>query len=242
MLEVTNVAAGYGKFEILHGVSLQAKQNEITCIIGPNGSGKSTLLKTIMGLIKPSSGKITLDDKEVTGFKPPEVLATGIQYIPQGRTTFRRMTVQDNLEMGAYTIKNRSEIKERLEEVFSVTPILRERRNQLAGSLSGGEQTMLCVGRALMLRPRVIMFDEPSLGLAPIVVDAVYQKIADLRRKGKIVIIVEQNVRKALTIADFVYVLDLGQNRFKGKPEEIEKDKKLVQLYLGLCADRDGRA
>lgn len=231
-LEVRNIVSGYGKLEVLHGVSLRVKKNEITCVIGPNGCGKSTLLKTIAGLIRPKQGSIVFDGEDITGVKPHKVLRKGICTIPQGRTVFPYMTILENLQMGAYTIKD-SEINRRLEEVFTLFSVLEERKKQLAGTLSGGEQTMLCIARALMLHPKIILADEPSLGLAPKFIEQAYQKLQEINSAGTGFVIVEQNVRRALSVSDYVYILDLGRNRFEGTRETILGQDELVKLYLG---------
>lgn len=235
MLYVDNIVSGYGKLEVLHGVSVHVKQKEIRCIIGPNGSGKSTLFKTIMGLVKAKKGKVILEGEDITNLRPDIILSKGVSMIPQGRIIFPRMSVLENLKMGAYSIRqNRDLVEDRLEEVFEIFPRLKEKRKQLASTLSGGEQMMLCIGRSLMLRPKVLLIDEPSLGLEPKIVEQVYQLIKDINRsQGIPIMIVEQNVRKALSVADYVYVLDLGKNKFEGPPDVFLKSDKLVKLYLG---------
>jgi branched-chain amino acid transport system ATP-binding protein len=233
MLDVKDVSSGYGDIEILHNISISTRQDEITGIIGPNGSGKSTLLKTIGGVLKLKKGQVIFNEENIGGLKPHEIMKKGIAILPQGRRIFPYMTVLENLEMGGYVVKDREVIKDRIEEVYKHFPLLKERRNHLAYSLSGGQQSMLCIGRALVLRPKIILMDEPSLGLSPRLVAEVYDHILSVSKSGTGLVIVEQNVRKCLSVADKVYVLDLGRNKFKGTPDEIQNNRELLGIYLG---------
>jgi len=233
ILEVNDVVSGYGRLEILHGVSVSVPETKTVALIGPNGAGKSTLLKTIFGYIKPKRGSITFNGEDITGLKPNKILRKGITYVPQGRSVFPYMTVLENLRMGAYINKDSSQFKEALNEVIRMFPILKERKNQMAGTLSGGEQRMLELGRALMLRPKLILLDEPSLGLAPKLVDDTYRTINEIGDMGVTLLIVEQNVRKVLIVADYAYVLDLGKKAFEGTSEHLLSSDRLKSLYLG---------
>jgi branched-chain amino acid transport system ATP-binding protein len=225
--------AGYGGIPILHGISLQARQGEIVAVIGPNGAGKSTALKAMIGLLPPSRGRVTLRGQEITGMPPPEVMRRGAVYVPQGRIVFPQMTVLENLEMGAFLERHAARIRERLERVYQLFPILEQRRRQLAGSLSGGEQQMLAIGRALMIDPQLILIDEPSLGLSPKFVDLVFDKIIEMGRLGLTLLVVEQNAALALEVADRGYVLELGRNRYEGTGRELLANPEVRELYLG---------
>jgi branched-chain amino acid transport system ATP-binding protein len=225
--------AGYGGIPILHGISLQARQGEIVAVIGPNGAGKSTALKAMIGLLPPSRGRVTLRGQEITGMPPPEVMRRGAVYVPQGRIVFPQMTVLENLEMGAFLERHAARIRERLERIYQLFPILEQRRRQLAGSLSGGEQQMLAIGRALMIDPQLILIDEPSLGLSPKFVDLVFDKIIEMGRLGLTLLVVEQNAALALEVADRGYVLELGRNRYEGTGRELLANPEVRELYLG---------
>ena len=233
MLEVRNITAGYGELEVVHDFSMQLNDGEIACMIGPNGSGKSTILKSIVGIVKPRKGAILLDGKDLSGLEPCETLRSGICLSPQGMTAFSMMTVLENLLMGAYIVKDGNAIRERLEEAYNSFPVLGQRRGDTADKLSGGEQVMLCIARALMSHPKVILLDEPSLGLAPKVSDYLYARISEISRNGSSMIIVEQNVRKALSVAHLAYVIRSGRKRFEGKPEELSSDDRLKELFWG---------
>jgi ABC-type branched-subunit amino acid transport system ATPase component len=233
LLEVDSIHSGYGKMEILHGVSLTVKEGEIVSIIGPNGAGKSTALKTIIGFLRPTRGRVLFNGSEITGTKTEQILRKGLAYVPQGRIVFPWMTALENLEMGAFTEKDKGKISERIERVFSLFPILRERQHQKAGTMSGGEQQMLSVGRALMVGPRVLMLDEPSLGLSPKFVDIVFDKILEMRETGMTLVLVEQNAARALEISDRGYVLELGQNRFQGTGQGLLANEEVRRMYLG---------
>ena len=232
-LEVRHVTAGYGEIEILHDVNLSVKESEIVCIIGPNGSGKSTLLKTICGLIKPKEGDILVDGEPITGCRPHEVIKKGITYIAQYGSIFREMTVLENLEMGGYTIKDKEILKERIKKVFEMFPVLKVKKNMVANLLSGGEQRMLEIGRALILEPKYMLIDEPSIGLAPKFIEEIFNKIIEVNKNGVALILVEQNAHKALSISHRGFVLDGGKIRYKGEAKALLTNPKIKKLYLG---------
>jgi ABC-type branched-subunit amino acid transport system ATPase component len=233
LLKADGIHAGYGKLEILHGVSLEVRPQELVSVIGPNGAGKSTGFKTIVGLLRPTSGRILFDGKEITGLPPYEVLRLGLAYVPQGRIVFPQMTVLENLEMGAYIESDPARVKEALERVYALFPILAERRHQKAGTMSGGEQQMVAIGRALMTTPKLILLDEPSLGLSPKFVTQIFDKLLEMKRAGYTLMVVEQNAAKALSVADRGYVLELGRNRFEGTGQALLNNPEVKRLYLG---------
>ena len=233
LLELRAVEAGYGSIQILHGVSLHVNAGEVVAVIGPNGAGKSTAFKVIMGFITYLRGEIAFDGRSLIGQRPDKILALGLGYVPQGRVVFSQMTVRENLEMGAYLERDKGAIKASMERVFSLFPRLGERRRQAAGSLSGGEQQMLAMGRALMMQPKMLMLDEPSLGLSPRLVDEVFDKTVEMARGGLTVMLVEQNAARALEIADRGYVLELGRNRFEGAGRDLLANPDVRRLYLG---------
>ena len=233
LLKADGIRAGYGKLEILHGVSLEVRPREIVSVIGPNGAGKSTAFKTIVGLLHPRSGRVLFDGKDITGLPPYEVLRLGLAYVPQGRIVFPQMTVLENLEMGAYIETDPARVKEALARVYGLFPVLEERKRQVAGSLSGGEQQMVALGRALMTTPKLILLDEPSLGLSPKLVTLIFEKLQEMQQAGYTMMVVEQNAAKALSVADRGYVLELGQNRFEGTGQTLLNDPDVKRLYLG---------
>ena len=233
LLEVRKIDAAYGKVQILHGASLAIAPGEVVSIIGPNGAGKSTVLKAVMGFLRPSSGEILFDGGAITGLRPDEIVRRGIGYVPQGRIVFRDMSVAENLEMGAFTVADKSRIRPLMERVFTIFPRLGERQKQLAGTMSGGEQQMLAMGRVLMSEPRLVLMDEPSLGLAPRFVELVFDKIVELKAAGMTLLLVEQNAVKSLAVSDRGYVLELGRNRFTGPGRALLADDRVRRLYLG---------
>jgi ABC-type branched-subunit amino acid transport system ATPase component len=233
LLALQDVSAGYGSIQILHGVSLAVGRGEVVSVIGPNGAGKSTTFKVIMGFINHLGGRITFDGHDLVGQRPDRILAFGLGYVPQGRVVFAQMTVRENLEMGAYLERDKAKIKASMEHVCSLFPRLGERMRQLAGSMSGGEQQMLAMGRALMMRPRMMMLDEPSLGLSPRFVDEVFDRIVELARAGLTMMLVEQNAARALEISDRAYVLELGRNRYEGTGRELLANPDVRRMYLG---------
>jgi branched-chain amino acid transport system ATP-binding protein len=233
LLELRDVAAGYGPIQILHGVSLRVDRQEIVAIIGPNGAGKSTTFKVIMGLVTHLGGEVIYDGRSLVGQPPDRILGFGLAYVPQGRVVFTQMTVRENLEMGAYLERDRGTIEASMERVFSLFPRLAERRKQLAGSMSGGEQQMLAMARGLMMRPKMMMLDEPSLGLSPRLVDEVFDKTVEMAKDGLTVMLVEQNAARALEIAHRGYVLELGRNRYEGTGHELLDNAEVRTMYLG---------
>lgn len=234
LLELDSVAAGYGAGpNILNDVSLTIEAGKTHCIIGPNGAGKSTLLKVIAGLLTPRAGSVVFKGERLNGLRPDQILTKGLCFVPQDRSLFPDMTVRENLVMGAYIEPDRAEVSRRMERVFEMFPILRERKSQRAGTLSGGQQQMLAMGRAMMLKPELLMLDEPSLGLAPLITQNIFDTINRFRDLGMTIILVEQNARKGLESADWGYVLDLGTNRFEGPAGDILSDSRIQELYLG---------
>jgi ABC-type branched-subunit amino acid transport system ATPase component len=233
LLTVQEIHAGYGHLPILQGVSLAVWPGEVVSIIGPNGAGKSTAFKVIVGLLHPERGEIVFNGARITGLRPDQVLRRGLSYVPQGRLVFPQMTVLENLEMGAYIEPDPGRIAEGLQRVYRLFPVLRERARQKAGTLSGGEQQMLAIGRALMTQPRLLLLDEPSLGLSPKFLGLIFEKIAELKASGMTMMIVEQNAVKALAVADRAYVLELGRNRLEGPGPALLADPEVKRLYLG---------
>jgi ABC-type branched-subunit amino acid transport system ATPase component len=233
LLELRDVSAAYGPIQILHGVSLHVNPREIVSVIGPNGAGKSTTFKVIMGLIDHLGGDVIYQGRNLVGERPDRILGYGLAYVPQGRVVFTEMTVRENLEMGAYLERDRAKITAALERVFALFPRLAERRRQVAGSMSGGEQQMLAMARGLMMRPTMMMLDEPSLGLSPRLVDEVFDKIVAMSADGLTVMLVEQNAARALEISHRGYVLELGRNRHTGTGRALLDDDDVRQMYLG---------
>jgi ABC-type branched-subunit amino acid transport system ATPase component len=233
LLVAQGLTGGYGKLDILHDVSLTVNVGEIVSIIGPNGAGKSTAFKTIVGFLRPRQGTVSFNGKDITGLRPDLVLRRGLAYVPQGRIVFPEMTVLENLEMGAYIERERARVAAALERVYALFPILHERRAQRAGTMSGGEQQMVAIARALMTSPQVILLDEPSLGLSPKFVTLIFDKLLEMKRAGFTLTVVEQNATRALGIADRAYVLELGRNRFEGPGQRLLTDPEVKRLYLG---------
>ena len=234
LLEVDNIHSYYGNIHALKGISLTVHQGEIVTLIGANGAGKSTTLKTISGLINPRQGGITFAGKSIAGTPAHDVTGLGLVQVPEGRRVFSQMTVQENLEIGAFLRNDNAEIKVDMEKIFALFPRLRERRRQVAGTLSGGEQQMLAMGRAMMSRPRLLLMDEPSMGLAPVLVDTIFDTIQSLNKEGTTILVVEQNARKALQVADRGYVLQTGTITISGSAKELLNDPRVVEAYLGL--------
>ena len=233
LLEVDGIHAGYGKMEILKGVSLRVEAGQVVSIIGPNGAGKSTVFKALFGLLPVRQGRVRFSGEEITNQPPAALLRRGLAYVPQGRNVFPLMTVEENLLLGAYTRLRSEDLAPEVERVYEVFPPLRDARGKRAADLSGGQQQMLEMGRALLLRPRLMLLDEPTLGLAPLVFKEIFRIIEDLRRRGQTILMVEQNAAKALEISDYAYVLELGLNRFEGSGEAIRTDERIRRLYLG---------
>jgi len=233
LLRAESLTAGYGKMPILHGVTLEVRQGEMVSVIGPNGAGKSTAFKTIVGFLRPSDGRVVFDGQDITGLRSDQVLHRGLAYVPQGRIVFPQMTVLENLEMGAYIERDGRRIREALERVYALFPILAARRRQRAGTMSGGEQQMVAIGRALMTTPKLVLLDEPSLGLAPKFVSIIFERLTEMKRAGYTLMVVEQNAARALAVADRGYVLELGKNRFEGTGDALLADPEVKRLYLG---------
>jgi branched-chain amino acid transport system ATP-binding protein len=235
LLNMKGLRSGYGKIEVLHDVALDIAQGQIVTLIGANGAGKTTLLKTISGLLRPGAGSITFEGKSIVRRPPHKIVELGISHVPEGRAILKRMTVIDNLRMGAY-VRNDSEVAEDIEAALSRFPVLSERRLQIAGTLSGGEQQMLAIGRALVARPRLLLFDEPSLGLAPKIVSQIFLTLRELKNEGKTILLVEQNARQALRVADHGYVLERGRIVYSGSGEELLNMPEVQRTYLGQSA------
>jgi branched-chain amino acid transport system ATP-binding protein len=233
MLELYDVHTYYGNIHALKGISLNVDKGEIVTLIGSNGAGKTTTLRTIQGLIRPRHGSIKLEGEELTKLAPHIITERGVSQSPEGRLIFPRMTVMENLEMGAFSRKDRDGIQRDLERVFATFPRLKERVKQRGGTLSGGEQQMLAIGRALMANPRVLLLDEPSMGLAPILVEQIFQIIGELNKQGTTILLVEQNARMALSIAHRGYVLQTGEIRLQGDAAKLSDDEEVRKTYLG---------
>lgn len=234
LLELENVHAYYGYIHALKGISLRVEKGEIVTLIGANGAGKTTTLRTITGLMRPRHGHVRLEGEDLTKYKPHEIVYRGMTMVPEGRRVFARMTVQENLEMGAYTRANKQEIQESLEYVFGLFPRLKERRHQVAGTLSGGEQQMLATARALMTRPRILLMDEPSMGLAPVLVETIFDTIQQINKQGTTVLLVEQNALMALSIAHRGYVLQTGEIVLHDTAENLRQNPMVQKAYLGM--------
>jgi len=232
MLKVDNLHVHYGAIHAIKGVSFNVDEGEIVTLIGSNGAGKTTILKTISQLLKQTEGSISFLGKNVNTYEPHELVHIGISHVPEGRHMFPELTVLENLEMGAYSRKDKKEIKEDFVNVFTRFPRLEERKHQLAGTLSGGEQQMLAMGRALMSRPKILLLDEPSMGLAPILVDEIFKIIADINKTGTTILLVEQNANRALQVSDKGYVLETGKIIASGKSDDLLKDPKVIEAYL----------
>jgi len=234
LLEVNNVFTYYGNICALKGISLQVEPGEIVCMIGSNGAGKTTTLKTICGLLKPQSGSVVFEGKDITHLPPHEVVRQGIAMVPEGRQVFSRLTVLENIEMGAYIRNDKAAIKQDIEQVFVLFPRLAERRRQLSGTLSGGEQQMLAIARALMAKPRLLLLDEPSMGLAPILLENIFEKVLEINKIGTTVLLVEQNTLLALSVAQRGYVLQTGEICLQDSAENLKKNDMVRKAYLGM--------
>lgn len=232
VLKVQGLWAGYTEeLHILQDVNIQVKSNQIVSIIGPNGAGKSTLLKAIFGMLKPKKGQVLLNNEEITGMKPNRVARKGVSYVPQVNNVFPSLTIQENLEMGAFT--RTDDFSGRMDEIYSLFPVLKEKRKQKAGQLSGGQRQMVAMGRALMLNPVLLLLDEPSAGLAPLLVATIFEKIGQINQTGVAIAIVEQNAREALKMSDYGYVLAMGKNVLDGSGEFLLNNEEVAKLYLG---------
>ncbi|HHN93835.1 MAG TPA: ABC transporter ATP-binding protein [Anaerolineae bacterium] len=234
MLELENVHAYYGYIHALQGISMTVEKGEIVALIGANGAGKTTTLRTISGLLKPRQGRVLLDGEDLAKYKAHEIVYKGVAMVPEGRGIFAKLTVAENLDMGAYSRNDKKGIAEDLERVFTLFPRLKERRNQVAGTLSGGEQQMLATARALMARPRLLLMDEPSMGLAPVLVEAVFDTIQEINKEGTTILLVEQNALMALQIADRGYVLQTGEIVLSDTAEGLRQNPMVQKAYLGI--------
>jgi len=234
MLEVINIHTFYGNIHALKGVSLTVEKGEIVTLIGGNGAGKTTTLRGISGILKPLEGTIKFEGEDIAPFKPHKLVAKGISMVPEGRGVFSRLTVAENLDMGAYVRSDKAGIKEDLDRVFTLLPRLKERRSQVAGTLSGGEQQMLATGRALMARPRLLLMDEPSMGLAPVLVESIFEKIVEINKEGMTILLVEQNALMALSIANRGYVMQTGEIVLHDKASNLQSNQMVQKAYLGM--------
>lgn len=232
-LEIKNLKVNYGAIEALKGIDIQVKEGSVVALLGANGAGKTTTLRTISGLISPAGGSILFFNKEIAHLEAEKIAKIGIAQSPEGRQVFRDLSVEENLKVGAFTIKSRKEVKANFQKVYGYFPVLKERKNQVASTLSGGEQQMLAIGRALMSSPKILLLDEPSLGLAPLIVRDILKIVTEIRDAGTTVIIVEQNAVQTLKIADYAYVLELGKIRTHGPAQELLHDPTLIEAYLG---------
>jgi branched-chain amino acid transport system ATP-binding protein len=233
MLEVSDVHTYYGNIHALSGISITVEKGEIVTLIGGNGAGKTTTLRTIVGLLKPRQGHIVLDGEDLTQFKAHEIVNKGVAMVPEGRAIFARLTVTENLDMGAYSRKDQKGIQQDLERVYTIFPRLKERRSQVGGTLSGGEQQMLAIGRALMAHPRLMLLDEPSMGLAPLLVESIFETIRAINKEGTTVLLVEQNALMALSIADRGYVVQTGRIVLQDEATKLRKNEMVRKAYLG---------
>ena len=233
MLQIKDLYVSYGMMEVLHGISIDVKPQELVSVIGPNGAGKSTLIKTIMGIVKPVSGQILYNGQDITRLPAHKRAGLGIGYVSEGRRVFGKLTVEENLRMGAYELKDNNHIRENMEKVYEIFPRLGERKDQLASTMSGGEQQMLAISRALMLDPKMLLIDEVSMGLMPIMVNTCFDVIQKLNKQGITILVVEQNANKALKVADRGYVLETGNIIISDTAENMRKDDTVQKAYLG---------
>ncbi|WP_337802040.1 ABC transporter ATP-binding protein [Mitsuokella jalaludinii] len=233
MLKIDNIDVYYGAIHALKGISLEVNEGEIVTLIGANGAGKSTTLRTISGLLKPKAGSITFLGQNIAGVRAHEIVKKGISQVPEGRRVFAEMTVMENLDLGAFVRKDKAGIQQDLKHVFELFPRLEERKNQSAGTLSGGEQQMLAMGRALMSRPKLLLLDEPSMGLAPLLIKEIFNIIVDINKSGTTVLLVEQNANMALSIANRAYVLETGRITLSGKAQDLAASEDVRKAYLG---------
>ena len=235
MLELTDLVVHYGAIRALSGVTLRVPKGQVVCVIGSNGAGKTTTLRTVSGLMRPTSGTITLDGESITGRPAHEIARMGVAHVPEGRHVFPDQSVEDNLHLGAFTRRKegRAKLDADVEAVYELFPRLKERRTQMAGTMSGGEQQMLAIGRALMLNPKLVLLDEPSMGLAPIVIEEVFRRLRDLKARGLTMLLVEQLAYQALAVADYAYVIEHGRIELEGPAAELKNDPRVRAAYLG---------
>lgn len=234
MLRVKDLNVSYGAIHAIHDISLEVNEGEIVSLIGANGAGKTTTLHTITGMKRATSGEVSLEDQNLLAIEPSKIVGLGLAHVPEGRRIFASMTVRENLEMGAYIVSDKQQISEELENVYAHFPRLKERRNQAGGTLSGGEQQMLAIGRAMMSRPKIMLMDEPSMGLSPLLVKEIFAIVQELNKGGMTILLVEQNAKMALSIADRAYVLETGRIVMSGPAKDMLEDDKVRKAYLGL--------
>ena len=234
MLSVSNISAGYGGQPVIRNASLEISKGSLVTIIGPNGHGKTTLLRCISGIVGIDSGSISFDEIQIDGLRVDEVVQLGVVHIPQGDMLFPEMTVDENLLMGGYLINSDSEVDQRRGQVLDLFPKLGERKDQIANTLSGGERRMLAIGRGLMTGAKILLMDEPSLGLAPVVIEQIFESIRTLNKEGQTILLVEENVSRAINLSDHIYLLDEGQITWDGSGDELSKNDKLMEVYLGI--------
>ena len=233
LLQLENVHGGYGEVKVLNGVDILVGEGEIVSVVGPNGSGKSTMMKTIFGLVKPEEGKIVYKGENITGLEPFEIVRRGICYVPQESNVFTSLTVDENLEMGAYILNQPQEVSKGKERVYGIFPLLKEKAKSQVATLSGGMRQMVAFGRALMLDPELVLMDEPSAGLAPRLVTEILMKLHEINERGKALLIIEQNVRRALELCHRGYVLDMGKTSMEGRGEELLLNRRIQEIYMG---------
>jgi branched-chain amino acid transport system ATP-binding protein len=234
MLEIKNLVVSYGAITALHGISLSVPAGKIVTLIGSNGAGKTTTLKAISGLLKPKAGEVNYDGQNISGLPPHEIVKRGLAHVPEGRMIFANLTVRENLQMGAFLVRDKKVIAKELDFVFATFPRLKERETQIAGTLSGGEQQMLAIGRALMSQPKFLMLDEPSLGLAPLLVKTIFEKVVEINReRGLTILLVEQNANRALEVSHFGYVLETGEITLQGESAALRQNPEVKSAYLG---------
>ena len=233
ILKLENLHVSYGSIKALKGITLEVKEGQVVALLGANGAGKTTTLKALSGMVSSQGGKISLFGKDITGKSPEKIAELKMNQSPEGRQVFSDITVEENLRIGAFTVKNKKEIAANFEKVYQYFPVLKERKKQLAGTLSGGEQQMLAIGRALMASPKVLLLDEPSLGLAPLIVASIFEIVKEINAAGTTVLIIEQNALQTLKIADYAYVLEVGEVTMEGNASDLAQDKRLIEAYLG---------
>lgn len=234
MLEIQNLHVYYGGIHALHGISLKVPEGQIVALLGANGAGKSTTLRSVMGLVKPTSGTITINGQNLIGLRSFEVVRRGIALVPEGRRIFANLTVTENLRLGAYIRSNEQQVQEDIQDIYQLFPRLEERKHQPAGTLSGGEQQMLALGRALMSKPQVLMIDEPSLGLAPVLAEGVFRRLKELNANGQTILLIEQNARAALAVANYAYILETGSIVLEGPAKTLSQMDEVRKSYLGV--------
>lgn len=232
-LQIENLHVSYGSIAALKGIDLEVEKGKIVALLGSNGAGKTTTLKTISGLITPKSGSISVSGESIVGLNPAKINRLGVVQSPEGRQIFPEITVEENLRIGGFTLKTRAQLKSNFERVYGYFPVLKERKKQVAGTLSGGEQQMLAIARALMASPDILLLDEPSLGLAPLIVQDIFRILKEINQEGMTILIVEQNALQTLKISDYAYVLEVGNVSMEGAAKELIKDKRLIEAYLG---------